>query len=354
MRFPKALPDGGTIGFVAPSFGCATEPYKTSFDNALYKWKKQGYGISLGPNCYLSDGIGISTNPNACAVELMDSYCDQKSDVIISCGGGELMCETISKVDFDRIRAAEPKWYMGYSDNTNFTFLLNTLCDTASIYGQCAASFGTEESHTSLKDAMSVLTSDAESISLSGYDRWEYESLRDEEHPLAGYNLDRESYVRAYMGNNDAFDDSTKEEESVSMEGRLIGGCLDCLVNLCGTRFDRVKEFNKKYGDEGIIWFVEACDLNVMSIRRSMWELEEAGWFEKASGFIIGRPMHFDEDMMGLNQYKAVYDVVSHYRVPIIMDADIGHLPPMLPIISGSYAYAKAGGGKWSIRMDKR
>ena len=29
MRYPLFLQDEGTIGFVAPSFGCATEPYRT-------------------------------------------------------------------------------------------------------------------------------------------------------------------------------------------------------------------------------------------------------------------------------------------------------------------------------------
>ena len=35
MRYPKNLPLDGTIGFVAPSFGCNIEPYRTAFDNAL-------------------------------------------------------------------------------------------------------------------------------------------------------------------------------------------------------------------------------------------------------------------------------------------------------------------------------
>ena len=47
-------------------------------------------------------------------------------DAIISCGGGELMCEILRYVDFERIAQAKPKWFMGYSDNTNLTFLLTT------------------------------------------------------------------------------------------------------------------------------------------------------------------------------------------------------------------------------------
>lgn len=35
MKFPEFLKKNGTIGFVAPSFGCNIEPYKTSFNMRL-------------------------------------------------------------------------------------------------------------------------------------------------------------------------------------------------------------------------------------------------------------------------------------------------------------------------------
>ncbi len=65
----------------------------------------------------------------------MDYYVKSDNDCLISCGGGELMCEILPYMDFDRLAKADPKWYMGYSDNTNMTYLLATLADTASIYG---------------------------------------------------------------------------------------------------------------------------------------------------------------------------------------------------------------------------
>ena len=43
MRYPQFLKPGGTIGFVAPSFGCNIEPYKSAFLNAQNKWKEMGY-----------------------------------------------------------------------------------------------------------------------------------------------------------------------------------------------------------------------------------------------------------------------------------------------------------------------
>ena len=158
MRYPKFLTPNGTIGFVAPSFGCASEPYKSAFMNAQEKWTAQGYKMQLGPNCYVEEGIGISNTPEKCGEELQTSYCGQENDVIISCGGGELMCEILDYVDFEKVKQAPPKWYMGFSDNTNMTFLLTTLCDTASIYGPCASAFGMEPLHPSVQDAMDVIT----------------------------------------------------------------------------------------------------------------------------------------------------------------------------------------------------
>ena len=341
MRYPKFLQENGTIGFVAPSFGCATEPYKSAFDNALIKLKGLGYNYVLGPNCYADKGIGISNTPKLCADELNEAYVSAESDVIISCGGGELMCEVVPYIDFDRIRAAEPKWYMGYSDNTNFTFLSNILSDTAAIYGPCAASFGMDKWHDSLNDAMDMLRGAKKSF--SGYDKWELESLKDEDNPYAVYNLTEKTEYKYYP-------DSLNNEAKIS--GRLIGGCEDCLVNLLGTEFDKVTEFADRYADDGIIWFLECCDLNVMSIRRTFWNMKYAGWFKNVKGFMIGRPMHYNEPMMGLDQYSAVTEILKEFDVPVIMDLDIGHLPPMMPIISGAKATVTAKGNNITVDYD--
>ena len=133
MRFPEFLKEHGTIGFVAPSFGCATEPYYTAFAHARERFGQMGYHTQMGPNCLVDKGIGISNDPALCGKELNESYCGTENDVIISCGGGELMCEVVPYIDFAGIAQAKPKWYMGFSDNTNFTFLSATIADTAAI-----------------------------------------------------------------------------------------------------------------------------------------------------------------------------------------------------------------------------
>ena len=349
MRYGKALPANGTIGFVAPSFGCAIEPYRSGFWNAQRKWRGMGYELKLGSNCYAEEGIGISNSPEKCAKELMEAYMDAESDCLISCGGGELMCEILEYMDFEKLSKAAPKWYMGYSDNTNMTYLLATICDTASVYGPCAAAFCMEPWHKSLEDAMGVLTGGVNT--LSGYGKWELESLKDEEHPLAPYNVTEERVLKCYEGQQKV--DWENHPEELRFQGRLLGGCMDCLVNLAGTRFDHTEHFLETYKEDGIIWFLEACDLNVFDIRRAMWHMEQAGWFRYVKGFLIGRPRLFGQEMMGLNAYEAVLKVAGSKHVPVIMDVDLGHLPPMMPLITGALGEVVVKRNEICINMAK-
>lgn len=352
MKYPEFLKEKGTIGFVAPSFGCATEPYKTEFEIAQKKFRDMGYNLMLGPNCYAAEGIGISNTPEKCGAELTQYYVRRDNDVLISCGGGELMCETMDYVDFEQIKNAPAKWYMGYSDNTNMTFLLATLCDTASVYGPCVSSFHMEPWHPSLQDAFGILNGTKATVNAKGettitvknYDGWERESLKSEENPVVTYHITEPFLMKSFVG-----DKETKEK--VTMEGRLLGGCVDCLINMIGTKYDNVKAFKEKYKEEGVVWFLECCDLNVLSIRRALWSMENAGWFEGAKGFIFGRPLCFGQEIMGLDAYNAVTGILGKHNVPILMDVDLGHLPPMMPMITGSYGKIVAADNSVSVEM---
>lgn len=341
MRYPEFLPDNGTIGFIAPSFGCAIEPYKTCFDHALDHFREMGYRTKLGPNCYASAGVGISNTPELCGKELNEMYADPETDILMTCGGGELMCEVVPEIDWELIRRVKPKWYMGYSDNTNFTFLSTILADTAAIYGYCAPSFGQEPKHASIRDAFDLLKG---KTTVHNYPQWEKESLKSEENPTATYNVTEEYRQRIFLAEKpqNAGAGELRELDKAAFEGRLIGGCVDILVTLLGTRFDKTADFLERYKEDGIIWFLECCDLNPLSIRRAFFQMREAGWFKYTKGFLIGRPLHFDEDIMGVDRLNAVTSMIGELGVPMIMDLDIGHLPPQMPLISGAYAKVDA------------
>ena len=223
--------------------------------------------------------------------------------------------------------------------------------------------------------AYRVLT--GEKLTEEGYDLYEIESLKDEEHPLEPYHVTQPRNIKAFLpavsgiaasgmaasgvqiddasaanfgkANRTETSGSTTAEPSWDFSGRLVGGCLDCLVNLAGTCYDQVSAFADRYRDDGIIWFLEACDLNVYAIRRAIWELDHAGWFSHVKGFLIGRPLT-GQELFGLDHLHAVTDLLAKYQVPILMDLDIGHLPPMMPLVCGSLARVTGAGQR--IRVD--
>ena len=352
MRYPKFLKANGRIGFIAPSFGCGgLEPYRSRFISALDFFKSSGYSTIVGGNVYLDDGFGKSSTPEKCGAEINEFFQDDKCDVIISAGGGETMCEDLDYVDFEAIAASQPKWFLGYSDNTNLTFTLPTLCDTAAVYGPCASSFGMRPMHPYLNDAFDFLC--GTKIEFNNYDKWEREGLASDENPLAGINATEQFAISAYYDGM-YYTSETVSTHTLKIEftGRMLGGCLDILTILCGTRFDKVRDFNEKYVNDGIIWFLESCDLNSLSTLRSLWQLENAGWFEKTKGFLIGRPMHYNESIMGMDCRDVTLNLLQKHNVPIIFDIDLGHLPPQMPFVSGAVGNVYVKGNSISIRYD--
>lgn len=348
MRYPEFITEGNTIGFPAPSFGCNVEPYYSCFQNALKFFESRGFRVNPGPNSTLGLGVGISNTPDKCAEELTQMYLAEENDALIACGGGELMCEILEHLDLDKFKSASPKWFMGYSDITSFMIPLVTICDTAGIYGPCADHFGSRKPHDVTLTAFDILCGKKSSV--HSYDMYQIEKIKSEEDPLAPFNLTEVSKKSVFDGKK--LYAPGEYDSKLEFEGRLIGGCMDILVNLLGTPYEDIKGFTKRYASDGIIWCLEACDLNVFDIRRAMWHFDQAGWFKKGiiKGFIIGRPDN-GESMFNLDHIGSVMPVVEKYGVPAVIDADLGHVPPSMPIVMGSIGHVKVSGNDVELEM---
>ncbi len=344
MRYPEFLQPGGRIGLIAPSFGCTREPYLSRLKSAIAFLEERGYTVLVGPNVYEEAGVGKSNTPQACADEIMDFFTNDRADLILSVGGGETMCEDLAFVDFDALSAAPPRYFMGYSDNTNLSFTLPTLCDTAAVYAPCATSFGLRPLPPSLWDTLRLIT--GESLQMHSYPAWQcVDDAAPEEEPLRPY------FTRMPSCQKLALPGKAFPASSASFSGRLLGGCLDCLINLCGTKYDRVRAFNERYVRDGVIWFLESCDLTPLAQRRAFWQLSEAGWFDNARGFLLGRPGLFDYVDHGLTHEEAARSSLERFGVPIVLDTDLGHLPPMMPLIAGALAEVGYDESGLSVRM---
>lgn len=335
MKYPAFINQKDKIALVAPSFGCTFDPYLARLKAAIENLSED-FLIECGPNVFKAEVIGRSNTKIKCGEEINYYFNDPQTKGLMSVGGGEIMVEILPYVDFELIKK-NPKWFMGYSDNTNLTYLLPTICDVASIYGPNAPSFGVKPYHQSLTDALNILK--GQSLQIKSYGTWEKAENQKKEDPLAPMILTEKTLMVSYPDNQ------------LKFSGRLLGGCLDILLGFLGTEFDKTKEFIDKYQKDGIVWFLEACDLNTMAIRRAFVQLDNAGWFKNVKGFIIGRPLSGMEDSLGLNRFEAIKEVVDKYHVPIIFDVDLGHLSPSMPIITGSLATIELSDNELTIDM---
>ncbi len=325
MKYPKNLSKNNTIELVTPSFGCKLEPYFSRYHKSCINLEKLSYTIKK--NIYNLYDISFDNyNKKDRANEFINAYKNKDSHTLISVGGGEFMYSILEYIDFDLLKILEPKWFMGYSDNTILTFLLPILCDVVSVYGPCFQEFGSNTLNQIQLDSIDMLCG---KTSFKGYTHYETTSIKDSSNPYANYNLDTPKKLTKYPN------------ENFKIEGRLIGGCLDVLTLITGTMYDKVNLFNEKYKKDGFIWFIENCELNVAAYYRELLHLKNAGWFKYVTCFLIGRTN--TTPCFSLDKYSAVLNVLQSFNVPIVFDCDFGHVKPMLPIMCGAYCKISVG-----------
>ncbi|MPN64855.1 hypothetical protein SDC9_212633 [bioreactor metagenome] len=94
----------------------------------------------------------------------------------------------------------------------------------------------------------------------------------------------------------------------------------------------------QRYQTDGIIWYLEACDLHPLALTRSLLQLKMCGWFDGCQGIVFGRPFHDKEVLFDVGFHEAIISSLSDLNIPVVMDMDFGHLPPSFTIINGSIA----------------
>lgn len=332
MLYSTNIKKGDAIGVTATSDGNIDKIKIKRLDNAIKNFEERGYTIKETPNVR-SSYKGRSSSKEQRAKEFMKLVEDKNIAAIITARGGDFLLEILPYIDFEKIRK-NPKWIQGFSDTTGLGFCVTTICDIATIYAENFGDFGMENWHTCLENNLKIL--EGKEIIQESFK--EYQSMfQDYKIGLETYNLDKKVEWK-----------NAQNEEKIELNGRILGGCIDILVSLVGTKFDKVKEFIEKYKNDKIVWFFDNCELTSEGILRGLWQLKEAGWFSNISGFIFGRTMT-RSSCYGISFEEAVKEVLQELNVPIILEADIGHLPPQFTIINGAIVHIVSKDGKGKI-----
>ena len=82
----------------------------------------------------------------------------------------------------------------------------------------------------------------------------------------------------------------------VEFSGRMIGGCIDTFHMISGTSLDNIGNFVSQFEEDGVIWYIDNCELSPCEFYRRLWMMDNMGYFKNVHGFLIGRSFVQRED----------------------------------------------------------
>lgn len=332
MRYPQSLKKGDTIGICAPSKGAAEPEKIEDLEKAIKQLKNMGYKV-IETASVRKDEKGRSAPAKVRAEEFMELWENDEVKLIIYAAGGDFLMEMLDYLDFDKLKNSTPKWTQGFSDITHLSFLLNTICDMPSMYCENVKDYAMTPLYRNLTNCLKIES--GEEILQNSFEKYQ-EQIEDNEDGT--YHLTKEVKWENITG-----------QEKIEIEGRAIGGCLDCVDTLIGTEFDKVTEYIEKYKDDGILWFLECYEMNTPLLQRILWKMKHAGYFKYCKGIIFGRPLMMREDYE-VTETQAILDAIGDLRLPIITGADIGHVAPQLAITQGAILKITSENGKGTVK----
>ena len=337
IRYPKYVQkdnNNNILAITAMSDGAKLE----KIDYAINNIKKYGYGVIETPNVRKSFKL-VSSDARTRVNELMELLKNNEVVYIISARGGEFAMEMLEYLEKEAkfFNSSKPKWIQGYSDNSLILYYLTTNYNIATIHASNINTYAMKNLHLSLLNTFNLVRGEVkEEFIQKNYDKYQIEELKED--PQNEFNLtEKVKYINLNKNNS-------KEEFS----GRLIGGCIDVLSILLGTKYDNTINFCNQFKEEGMIWYIDNYGLDPTELYRKLWQMKECGWFNNTKGFLIGRTYAIKE-VGGFTYEDALNKSIGKLNVPIIYDVDLGHTEPQFVIVNGSFSNFIYENGKGTL-----
>lgn len=331
MNYPQDLKLGDTIGICAPSGGIIKPEKVKKLEFSKKALEEMGYKVIETPHVRTEEK-GRSASAQIRAQEFMELYENKEVKLIIFATGGDFLCEMIDYLDWERLKKLPPKWLQGYSDITGISFLFNTILDIPTMYCQTIKDYSMKPLFRNLTDALNIVS--GKEVVQNSFEKYEKEWQKEIFTPTDGYNLTEKVEWKNVLGG-----------DKIQIKGRTLGGCLDCIQAYIGTKYDRVKEYIENHKEEGTIWFLECFEMGTADLYRFLWEMKNAGYFKYCNGIIFGRPLFIRNDY-DIEFNQTAKDALEELEIPIICDADIGHVAPQMAIVNGAILKITSENGK--------
>jgi muramoyltetrapeptide carboxypeptidase LdcA involved in peptidoglycan recycling len=320
MIRPPRLRPGDAVGIVSPAWGGAgAHPHRT--ERGIQHLQSLGFEVKIAPHSLNQRGF-VSDTPRNRADDIRQMFLDPEVKAIVAAIGGAHSCHLLPLLDFDLMRN-NPKIFMGFSDVTVLNVAVWKETGLVTFNGPALLTDFAEypRMFEYTEQYMMKALCKARPIGTVEPSPWWTEEFLDWQQKA---DLKRPRMRRISPG-------WTWLKSGVA-EGTLIGGCLESLEHLRGTRF---------WPDwKDAIWFFETSEgrPSPEKVDGLIMDYENMGILEQIQGLLVGRPMRYtDEEKEQLRE--VIVDRTSRYSFPIITDMDFGHTSPQFTIPIGCRAH---------------
>jgi muramoyltetrapeptide carboxypeptidase len=313
---PAALRPGDTVGVISPSwFGGPS--FRRRLDRGIRQIEALGFRTRIGTHA-LENAGWVSASPEERVTDLHEMFGDPGVRGIIATIGGDHACQLLPLIDWDLIRA-NPKIFMGFSDITVLNVAIWAETGMVTFNGPSVMTDWAEYPampEYAREAALAAITRAEPAGRLRPAPAWteeflDWETGEDETRarvmsPSTGWNWLREGQA----------------------EGRLIGGCLESLQHLRGTRW--WPDF------EDAILFLETSEErpSPATVDGMLSDYENMGVLDQIRGLIFARPYGYtDNDRHDL--HEVIRERTARWAIPVLADVDAGHTSPILTLPIG-------------------
>ncbi len=324
MIYPEFLKKGDLIGICAPSAGVGKK--LEDYENSLDTLRTKGYSIKETAHVRVNSERGGTAKERA--DELKELYMDPAVKFVMCAAGGDFLSEMLEYTDFEAMKE-HPKFLTGMSDPTGLLFPYTAMCDVATIYGINGGGYDIDPMPEYMKNNLEI---------------------------IAGNLIEQESFAMymktpGFLAEKIEFDTPVEWksfDEEVDVTGRCIGGCIDVLKDLVGTRFDAAKAFGEKYKEDGLVWYFDNFSLGAEMFYRTLLQFKYAGWFDYAKAVLVGRVL-FESSDTGMTYEDALRMALP--EIPVVFQADVGHTIPHMTLVNGAIMRLQYREGKGKVNF---
>ena len=331
--YPDDLKINDYIGITATSSGISNNYDKERLEKAKFSLAKRGYKITETDNV-MKNNMFVSSSPKTRAKEFLSLWQNDKIKVIAQLRGGEFLMEMLPYLDDNILKNTKPKWLTGYSDSSLLNFFITTKYNIATLTSPNVLQFSLEEVHESLIDKSNIL--EGKNNIQESFSKYEGKNVKEK----IRYNLNKKVKYKSLYA-----------DQKTIIKGRMLGGCIEAISEVIGTRYDYVEDFINNFS-EGILWYIDIFDSNPISLYRLLWQMKENNWFKNTTGVIIGRT-RAKKKIGDFSYLDALHKIFDNLNIPVIYDIDLGHVMPSFSIINGSLGTFCYENGKGYLKQEK-